>query len=47
MEVDVDEDEDEDEDEERRCSACWKSNTTFGGMKRRSVAVDVEGRRGD
>lgn len=27
----------------RRC----KSNATFGGMKRRSVAVDVEGRRGD
>lgn len=42
MEVEVDED--EDEDEERRC---WKSNTTFAGMKRRSVAVDVEGRRGN
>lgn len=30
-------------EERRRC----KSNATFGGMKRRSVAVDVEGRRGD
>lgn len=24
-----------------------KSDATFGGMKRRSVAVDVEGRRGE
>lgn len=35
--------EEEEEEKRRRC----KSNATFGGMKRRSVAVDVEGRRGD
>lgn len=37
------EEEEEAVEKRRRC----KSNATFGGMKRRSVAVDVEGRRGD